>query len=71
MEAVGLSSLVLITVIVLGVLLAVIAVIAVVVLLPHVRRALAERAKASDAEVDRAGSEPQAPHGDRAVPRER
>lgn len=56
---------------VLAVLLVVLAVIAVVVLLPPVRRAMAERSARLDADVDRAASEPQAAHGDRAEPGER
>jgi len=60
-DAIGLSSIVLLTVIVLGVLLVVLAVIAVVVLLPPVRRALAERSARRASDVSPEGVE----HDDR------
>lgn len=66
-----LGAIVIITAVVLAVLLIVLVVIATVVLLPPVRRAMAERSARLDADVDRAVSEPEAPNGDRAEPRER
>jgi hypothetical protein len=65
---------VLLTAAVLGVLLVVMAVIAVVVLLPPVRRALAERTPApgaSEPDVDGVVADSEAAHGDGAEPAQR
>ena len=66
-----LSLIVLITGVVLAVLLVVLAVIAVVVLLPPVRRAMRERAHASEADVDAAVANSQPARGDGAEPEQR
>lgn len=75
-----LFSIVVVTAAVLGVLLLVLAIIALVVLLPPVRRALAERAHKSEAEsapdvsethVEGAVADPEAASSDRAEPEQR
>jgi len=68
---VDLFSLVFVTAVVLGVLLLVLAIIAVVVLLPPVRRAMRERAQSSEADVERAGSDPEAASSDGTEPAQR
>ena len=76
----SLATIVTITAAVLGVLLVVLAIIAVVVLLPPVRRALAERAHASEAasetegsltDIDAASADPEATSSDGAEPEQR
>lgn len=62
-----LAAIVTLTAIVLGALLVVLTIIAVVVLGPAVRRALADReATRSEADVEAAITDPEAPHGDGA-----
>lgn len=69
-----LITILIVTAVALGVLLVVLAVIAVVVLLPPVRRALAERTSAPDAsepDVDGVVADSEAAHGDGAEPAQR